>query len=77
MEKGQLDPARYLLTSEEIDAIEEICQKNPDVLLVTPLLRISGLVTNGKVSTIFVGQGIVPSAVDVFLQRSALAKTEE
>ena len=33
LEKGQLDPTRYLLTLEEMRAIEEICKKNPHVLI--------------------------------------------
>lgn len=69
LEKGQLDPARYLLTLEEIKVIEEICKKSPRVELVTPQLMISGLISNGKVSTIFVAMGIVPSTVDIFLKR--------
>jgi len=74
LEKGQLDPARYLLAPEEIEAVEEICRKIPSVLLVTPQLRISGLITNGYVSTIFIAQGIVPSANDVFLRRAKYLK---
>jgi putative ABC transport system permease protein len=70
LEQGQLDPGRYLMTPEEMRAVNEICQGDPHVNLVTPELRITGLVTNGKVSTIFIGQGIMPSAVDVFLKRT-------
>lgn len=69
LEKGKLDPARYLLKPAEMKAIEEICHKDPRVILVTPQLSISGLVSNGETSTIFIGRGIVPSAVDVFLDR--------
>lgn len=69
LERGKLDPARYLLTSEEIKTIEEICKKNPHVELVTPQLMISGLISNGKVSTIFIAQGIIPSTIDVFSKR--------
>jgi len=76
LEKGQLDPASYLLTPEEMDAIEEICRQTPHVILVTPQLRISGLVTNGKVSTIFIAQGIVPSSDDMLLSRITVAEME-
>ncbi len=77
LEKGQLDPARYLLSSEEIEAIREICRQNSSIVLVTPQLKISGLVTNGKVSTIFIAQGIVPSIIDVFLSRITLEPVKE
>jgi len=74
MEKGQLDPVRYLLNAREIETIEEICRTNPHVELVTPQLTISGLISNGSISTIFVGHGLVPSAVDVFLSSSRYLK---
>lgn len=69
LEQGQLNPSRYLLSPEEIKAVNEICQENPHIILVTSQLRITGLVSNGKVSTIFIAQGIVPSAAQVFLSR--------
>lgn len=67
LEAGQLDPARFLISSEEISKVEEICRGIPEVLLVTPQLKITGLLTNGKVSTIFIGMGTVPSSTEVFL----------
>lgn len=70
LEKGQLDPARYLITPEELKTISSLCQKLPEVTLVAPHLMISGLISNGKVSTIFIAQGIAPSAVDVFWDRT-------
>lgn len=74
LEMGQLDPARYLLTPDEMKMIKEICRKNPLITLITPQLRITGLVTNGEVSTIFVAQGIVPSASAVFARSSTFLK---
>ena len=74
LEKGLLDPAAYLLTPTEIRTMEEICQKNPHVLLVTPQLMISGIVSNGHASTIFIAQGIVPSAMEIFLGESKYLK---
>jgi putative ABC transport system permease protein len=76
LEEGTLDPARYLLTPDEMKMIKEICQKNPLITLITPQLQITGLVTNGEVSTIFVAQGIVPSASAVFARSSTFLKDE-
>lgn len=70
LDKGQLDPARYLITPDELKTINTICRNLPEVILVAPHLMISGLVSNGRVSTIFVAQGIAPSAVDVFWSRT-------
>lgn len=69
LEQGQLNPSRYLLSPEEIKVVNEICKENPHIILVTPQLRITGLVSNGKVSTIFIAQGIVPSTARIFLSR--------
>jgi putative ABC transport system permease protein len=66
LDQGKLDPHKFLLTPEEIDAVLNICRKMPEVILVTPQLQISGLLSDGKVSTIFIGQGIVPSSIDIF-----------
>jgi putative ABC transport system permease protein len=74
LEEGQLDPARYLLTAEDIKAVGQICADISEIILVTPQLRISGLASNGKVSTIFIGQGVVPSSIDVFLNRTNLSE---
>jgi putative ABC transport system permease protein len=70
LEKGKIDPARYLLNPAEIKAVQEICSKDPHVVLASPQLMITGLITNGTVSTIFIAQGIAPSAVDLFLTQS-------
>lgn len=70
IEKGQLNPERYLISPKELDTVKRICREIPQVDLVAPQLMISGLVTNGKVSTIFVALGITPSSSDVFLGRS-------
>lgn len=69
LEKGQLDPGRYLISPKELEAIRDFCSKIPQVDLLAPHLMISGLATNGKVSTIFMAQGITPSIVDAFLDR--------
>ncbi|MBC2694293.1 MAG: ABC transporter permease [Desulfobacteraceae bacterium] len=69
LEKGRLNPAQYLLSPEEIRDVNAICQDNPHVMLVTPQLRITGLASNGSISTIFIAQGIVPSAKRVFFSR--------
>ena len=63
LSKGKLDPTRYLLTEKEINAIRQILSRHPEVIIATPQLQISGLLSNGQVSTIFVASGRVPSDV--------------
>lgn len=65
LQEGKLYPTRYLLKETETAAIEETLRRHPEVLVATPQLNISGLLSNGKVSTIFLAAGRVPSDVRV------------
>lgn len=67
--EGQLHPADYLLTESELEAIREVCKSYPQVLLVTPKLQITGLISNGNVSTVFFANGVVPSDIDFIHSR--------
>jgi putative ABC transport system permease protein len=58
---GKLDPARYLLSATELGALTEAARGFPEVALVTPQLHISGLLSNGEVSTVFLAAGRVPT----------------
>lgn len=60
--EGKLDPARYLMTAEEVRRITELVKAEPHVTLVTPRLAVSGIVSNGRASTIFVAEGLEPAA---------------
>lgn len=65
LQEGKLYPIRYLINETEIAVIEETLRRHPEVLVATPQLNISGLLSNGKVSTIFLAAGRVPSDVRV------------
>lgn len=71
LEKGKLDPVRYLLSVQELGAMRRILSRHPEVLVATPQLQISGLLSNGQVSTIFVASGRVPSDVDAISRHAA------
>jgi putative ABC transport system permease protein len=60
--EGKLDPERYLMTAEEVRHITELVRAEPHVTLVTPRLALSGIVSNGRASTIFVAEGLEPEA---------------
>lgn len=64
LDKGKLDPTRYLLTADQLRTIEGVTSRHPEVLVDTAQLGVSGLLSNGQVSTIFVGTGRVPSDVE-------------
>ncbi|NGZ85362.1 ABC transporter permease [Duganella aceris] len=60
LDKGKLDPLAFLLDADELAAVRKVLAADPDVVLASPALHISGLLSNGKVSTIFVAAGLVP-----------------
>lgn len=60
---GKLDPGRYLLNPAEVQAVQEILHSFAEVVLVTPQLHISGLLSNGEVSTVFIAMGHVPTDI--------------
>jgi len=64
LDKGKLDPTRYLLTADQLRTVEGVTARHPEVLVNTAQLGVSGLLSNGEVSTIFIGTGRVPSDVE-------------
>ena len=70
-EKDRGSPAKVLLNPYEIESIQEICKNMKEVVIVTPQLRISGLITDGKISTIFVAQGFVPSIQKIYTSKTS------
>src|SRR5512143_1211412 len=74
--EGKLDPERYLLTANEVDAITKLLKDEPHVVMVSPRLAMSGLVSNGRASTIFIAEGIEPAAMET-LQKDVLTEQEK
>ena len=58
--QGKLYPEKYQFRREEVEKITGIMRKDPEVELVSRRLSVSGLVSNGKNSTIFIAEGLVP-----------------
>ena len=69
--EGKLDPERYLLTQAEVDAISQLLRHEPHVKLVAPRLALSGLLSNGRASTIFIAEGVDPRAMALLQQSEA------
>jgi len=59
--RGAQDPTAYLLTESELKTIRDVCRSDPRIKLVTPQLRIAGMISNGRASVIVMGYGRVPS----------------
>jgi putative ABC transport system permease protein len=60
LDKGKLDPERYMFSEEEIRKVTKLVEEERDVILATPQIQVNGLISNGTVSTIFIAQGVVP-----------------
>ena len=63
LHEGKLNPTQYLLDEKDVSVIREVLHSHPEVLIASPQLHISGLLSNGQVSTIFIAAGRVPSEV--------------
>jgi putative ABC transport system permease protein len=59
--EGRIDPLKYQIDQGEMEIIRRTCRSIPQISLTTPQLQIMGLLTNGSVSTIFIGNGRIPS----------------
>jgi putative ABC transport system permease protein len=59
-EKGKLEPEKYMFSKEDTEKIIKFVTEENGVVLATPQIQVTGIVTNGIVSTIFIAQGIVP-----------------
>jgi len=57
---GKLHPRKYMFTAAESARLTSIIRSDPRVRLVTPRVSVSGILSNGSASTIFVGEGLVP-----------------
>ena len=73
--EGKLYPERYLLNADEVKKISELLRNEAHVKLVAPRLAFSGLISNGRASTIFIAEGIEPSSLQM-LQEGIISESE-
>jgi putative ABC transport system permease protein len=57
---GKLEPEKYMFTREETEKIIKLVGEEQGVILATPQIQVTGLVTNGATSTVFIAQGVIP-----------------
>ncbi|MGM0664410.1 MAG: ABC transporter permease [Thermodesulfobacteriota bacterium] len=61
IEKGKLEPESYMFSEEEVESVITLVSQEREVVLATPQIHITGLVSNGIVSTVFIGEGVIPT----------------
>jgi putative ABC transport system permease protein len=59
-EKGKLEPEKYMFSKAETEKIVKLVEEENGVVLATPQIQVTGIVSNGVTSTIFIAQGVVP-----------------
>lgn len=58
--EGRLHPEKYLYTNDEIEKISVVVHASFPEIFIAPRLRLSGVFSNGRASTIFIAEGIDP-----------------
>lgn len=61
LDQGKLHPEKFQFSKSEVERISTIVRTEADVRLVTPRLSVSGILSNGRNSTIFIAEGLVPA----------------
>jgi len=64
LEKGVQEPRKYAFDKKELAKAQDILSEYDEVKLVSPKLSVSGLVSNGQITRIFVGDSIAPKDID-------------
>lgn len=57
---GRLHPARYLFSAADLERARAAISQYPHVERIAPRLLLYGLASNGRASTIFIGEGVDP-----------------
>jgi len=70
LDQGRIDPVNYLLDETLQSRLQQQLDKLPGIAVVGRRLQITGLISNGEVSTIFVAQGGQSSAFNAMHKRA-------
>lgn len=63
--EGKLKPEKYMISADELQRATQVLTGMPEVRLVSPRLKVSGLTSNGRNSAIFLGEGVRPQDMRV------------
>ena len=63
LQRGSLEPAQYLFAGDELQRLLSHLRADPEMERVALRLGLSGLISNGLVSTVFIGEGMAPADV--------------
>jgi len=60
-QEGRLNPEKYLLNAKSIKTIEDVVQHISPEAKFAPRLAVTGMISNGQISTIFISEGVDPA----------------
>jgi putative ABC transport system permease protein len=75
-ENGKLEPEKYLWNKKELTDILGVLRNDASVDLATPRLRMFGVTSNGKASTIFITEAIVSADDQKLIKTNVDGRTE-
>ena len=70
LDEGRIDPVNYLLDETLQSGLQQQLDKLPGIVVIGRRLQITGLISNGEVSTIFIGKGGQFSAFNAMRERA-------
>jgi putative ABC transport system permease protein len=53
------DAPKPIFSAEQLGRLEALLQEEPEVRVISPVLEMHGMISNGELSTMFVGQGVL------------------
>jgi putative ABC transport system permease protein len=65
-EKGVTDPLQVLMAAQVLQKVKSIARAQPAVQNTADVMNLTGLISNGEVTTIYVGGAWVPSEMEAF-----------
>ncbi|MBT3373040.1 MAG: ABC transporter permease [Rhodospirillaceae bacterium] len=69
MTKGKIDEIGYMLDGDQLTRALEMIRKDPDVAIAAARMNLSGLISNGKSSIIFIAVAIDPAVLAQFQKK--------
>lgn len=64
------DPLKHLLTREEILRVRELAEADGNFIGISEVMNITGLISNGDITTIYIGMAWVPSEKYAFQEKA-------
>jgi putative ABC transport system permease protein len=72
-QEGHLHPEKYLLDADNISKIEAVIRQIAPEAKFAPRLEVTGMISNGQISTIFLAEGVEPTDMRALRGRFANA----